>query len=419
MNPIFDRKYFVPDPEAHTMPDGKLYVYGSLDISGNNDYCSPYQRVFSTDDLTSGRWTDHGVAYSNTEENPQIYWRKTSRLSAPDAIHKDGKYYMYVCSSVSQIEGMATSDSPCGPFRDTCPVAGADGDGIDPSVFVDDDGSAYLFWGQFHLRGGKLNADMCSLEESTVNRYILTEQQHGFHEGASIRKRGSKYYMVYADISRGSATCLSYAMADSPLGPYKKKGVIIDNMYCDPHTWNNHGSIEEFKGQWYVFYHRSTQNSRYSRRACVEKIYFNEDGTINETEMTSQGASGPINAFGVIDASVACRLKGNGYIKPDAEGINGEILTNCGGGSWSQDWAEYKYINFGEGIGAAVIKARGSGTISLYLGDGNTVGTVRIDGEVWREYALPVTRTQGVHPLWILFDGKGIDLAYFRFLKSV
>ena len=74
------------------MPDGRLYIYGSLDISGNNDYCSPYQRVFSTDDLTSDKWTDHGLAYSNTEENPQIYWRKTSRLSAPDAIHKDGQY---------------------------------------------------------------------------------------------------------------------------------------------------------------------------------------------------------------------------------------------------------------------------------------------------------------------------------------
>lgn len=418
MNPIFDRKFFVPDPEGHTMPDGRLYVYGSLDISGNDDYCSPFQRVFSTDDIASGKWTDHGLVYSNTEENPQIYWRKTSRLSAPDAIHKDGKYYMYVCSSITQVEGMAVSNSPSGPFQNTRPVAGADGDGIDPAVFVDTDGSAYLFWGQFHLRGGKLNADMCSLDESTVNRYILTEQQHGFHEGASIRKRGNKYYMVYTDISRGRATCLSYAMADSPLGPYKKKGAIIDNMYCDPATWNNHGSIEEFKGQWYVFYHRSTQNGRYSRRACVEKIYFNEDGTINETEMTSQGASDPIDAFGIIDASVACRLKGNGYIRPDTEGINGEILTGFGGGSWAQDWAEYKYINFGAGADSAVIKARGTGTISLYLGDCNTIGSVRVDCKDWKEYTLPVKRTQGVNPLWILFDGKYMDLAYFCFRKA-
>ena len=124
---------------------------------------------------------------------------------------------------------------------------------------------------------------------------ILTEQEHGFHEGACMRKRNGIYYIVYTDISRGKATCLSYAMSDKPLGPYKKGGVIIDNMYCDPQTWNNHGSIEEFKGQWYIFYHRSSQNSFTSRRMCVEKIYFNEDGTINEVEMTSMGASSPID----------------------------------------------------------------------------------------------------------------------------
>ena len=144
----------------------------------------------------------------------------------------------------------------------------------------------------------------------------------------------------------------------------------------------------------------------------------NEDGTINETEMTSQGASDPIDAFGIIDASVACRLKGNGYIRPDTEGINGEILTGFGGGSWAQDWAEYKYINFGAGDDSAVIKARGTGTISLYLGDCNTIGSVRVDCKDWKEYTLPVKRTQGVNPLWIIFDCIYMDLASFCFRKD-
>lgn len=418
MNPLFDRKHFVPDPEAHKMPDGRLYVYGSLDISGSDTYCSPYHRVFSTDDPKLEHWVDHGVAFSNTKENPQVYWRNTPILSAPDAIHKDGKYYMYICSSLSQAEGVAVSDSPSGPFTDAQPVAGADGDGIDPAVFVDDDGQAYLFWGQFHLRGGRLRPDMRSLDPDSVQRHILTEQQHGFHEGASIRKRNGKYYLVYADITRGQATCLSYAMADAPLGPYVKKGTIIDNVYCDPHTWNNHGSIEEYKGQWYVFYHRATQNDKYSRRACAEKIFFNEDGTIDEVEMTSQGASDPLDAFGKIDAAIACRVKGNCYIGPDTAGLHGEILKNCGGGNWTEDWAEYKYLHFGDGAVSATVRARGKGKISLYLGGGTTVGSVEIDSKVFADYTFPVQKTGGVKPLWILFDGKGMELAYFGFGKA-
>ena len=146
---------------------------------------------------------------------------------------------------------------------------------------MDDDGEVYYLWGQFNLRGAKLTKDM-QIDESTLETAILTEQEHGFHEGASLRKRNGKYYLVYTDISRGKATCLSYAIADKPLGPYRKGGVIIDNIYCDPSTWNNHGSIEEFCGQWYVFYHRSSQNTIVNRRVCAEPVYFNEDGTINE-----------------------------------------------------------------------------------------------------------------------------------------
>lgn len=422
MNPLFNRKFFVPDPEAHKMPDGRLYVYGSLDISGANAYCSPYHRVYSTNDPKLEKWTDHGVAFSNTQENNQIYWKNTPELSAPDAIHKDGKYYLYVCSSKSQMEGVAVSDTPYGPFTDAQSMNCADNDGvwgnIDPSVFVDDDGSAYYFWGQFNLRGAKLNSDMRSLDESTINRNILTEKQHGFHEGSSIRKRGDKYYLVYADISRGKATCLSYAMADKPLGPYEKKGVIIDNIYCDPQTWNNHGSIEEYKGQWYVFYHRSSQNSIYNRRCCAEKIYFNDDGTINEVEMTSHGPSDPICAFQTIDASIACRVKGNCYIGVCEEGVNGEALLCCGGGNWTVDWAEYKYLNFEDGANLVTVRAKGKGTIGICTQFDEKLGEISIACNEYTDYTFSIKKVNGVKPIWITFDGKDMSLISFGFKKT-
>lgn len=89
-----------------------------------------------------------------------------------------------------------------------------------------------------------------SIDPSTLCTNLINEAEHGFHEGASIRKRNGIYYLVYTDISRGRATCLSYTMSHSPLGPFEKKGVIIDNTGCDPQTWNNHGSIAEFNGRW-------------------------------------------------------------------------------------------------------------------------------------------------------------------------
>ena len=420
MNPILPRNYFIPDVEARVMPDGRLYLYGSQDISGSQDYCSKEYRVFSTDDMVSGHWKDHGVSVSNEKLDPDISFYPHSKLYAPDGIYRNGKFYLYVCGPKG-FEVVMESDKPEGPFTNAKVIGGADGTGIDPAVFVDDDGQAYLFWGQFRLKGAKLNADMATLDMDSLQDGILTEMEHGFHEGASIRKNGGKYYMVYTDISRGCATCLSYAVSDSPLGPYKKKGVIIDNVYCDPQSWNNHGSIECFHGQWYVFYHRSSQNSRYNRRVCVEPIYFREDGTINEVEMTSQGASGPIKELKKIDASIACRLKGNVYIAPKLADVEhtvdvNEVLAGAGSGNWIEDWAEYKYIDFGQGVTLWKIRAKGLGKISLMIEDFGIVGSLEINADEFTEFSGDLTKKIGdVKAVWLLMKGKDISIDWFAF----
>jgi len=422
MNPILPRKYFTPDVEARVMPDGKLYLYGSQDISGDPAYCSKKYHVFVTEDPKLEQWADCGVSFQNYAENPGIPWSPDTILYAPDAIHKDGKYYLYICGE-NNFEGVAEADSPAGPFGNAKAIEGADGKSIDPSIFVDDDGQAYYFWGQFRLMGAKMNPDMASLDMATLETSLLTEMEHGFHEGASIRKRGDKYYMVYTDIARGRATCMSYAIADKPLGPYKKGGVIVDNIFCDPQSWNDHGSIEEFNGQWYVFYHRSSQNSVTSRRVCVEPIYFDENGFIKEVEMTSQGASGPICGFEKIDASIACRMKGNVYIAPEAgcdrfaDDVN-EVLTNAGGGNWIEDWAEYKYIDLADGAKAWKVRASGCGKVSVMVQDYGIVGSVEVNAEEFAELSGELTQTvEGVKAVWILMDGKGICVDWFGFEK--
>ena len=414
MNPILDSKYLIPDAEAHLMPDGRLYIYGSHDSWTGNDYCSDNYRVFSCDDPALENWTDHGESFQNRDGEGQVYWQ-SGALYAPDAIHKDGKYYLYFCGVLS-MEGVAVSDRPEGPFIDPKPIEIANGDAIDPAIFVDEDGSAYYLWGQYKLRGAKLKEDMCTIDESTLERELLTEMEHGFHEGASLRKRNGKYYIVYCDTSRGKATCLSYAMSDHPLGPYKKGGVIIDNIFCDPATWNNHGSIECFKGRWFVFYHRAVDNKNYRRRVCVEPIYFNEDGTINEVEMTTNGASAPIDARKILAASRACHLRSTVHIQCDV--IDGEVFEKVVGyeNQWEfRTWAEYKYLDFAEGVHKCHVRMKGACTVTLRTDRSDACGSCIIDSDEFKDYTFDVNGLSGVKPIWFEFAKGEFEFLEFWF----
>lgn len=409
MNPILPDNCFVPDAEAHVMPDGRLYLYGSWDLSNQKSYCSNVIHCFSTDDMIN--WTDHGVIFRNDNEFNGIPWNPNTKLYAPDAIYANGKYYLYLCGSENE-EGVAVSDSPIGPFSVAEPIDIADGDSIDPAVFVDKDNKKYYFWGQFSLRGGELCDDMKTLKPETVKKDLLTEWEHGFHEGASIRRRGDKYYMLYTDVSRGKATCISYAVSDHPLGPYKKGGVIIDNAYCDPHTWNNHGSIEEYKGQWYVFYHRSSQNSGFCRRVCVERIEFDRNGMIKEVVQTSSGSELAINARNAVPARAACRMMANCFI---TDSTDGEVLLVKPEGHWSvPDWAEYKHLDFGDTAADRIVfTVKGTGDIIIRI-DGNAeIGKISVNTENYATVSAPLKRVTGIHPLWLFFHGS-MEIKSFR-----
>ena len=128
---------------------------------------------------------------------------------------------------------------------------------------------------------------MLEVDTTTIVDGLVTEQEHFFHEGSSMRKRNGIYYMVYSHLRKGRPTCIGYATSRSPLGPFEYGGVNVDNAGCDPESWNNHGSICEFDGRWYVLYHRTTNGTRSLRKVCIEPIEFNEDGSIDEVEMTS------------------------------------------------------------------------------------------------------------------------------------
>ncbi len=329
---------YIADPSAHQWNDGKMYVYGSRDESPEY-YCSWSHHVLSTSDLKTWSFTEK--SFASKGPNDQVPY-SDDFLYAPDCQYYKGTYYLYYCLANNTFsEGVATSKSPTGPFVNGKNIKLKGYNEIDPCVFIDDDSQAYYIWGQFNAKMAKLKSNMTEIDLSTIRDNFVTEKEHFFHEGGYMVKRDGIYYFVYAHMGRaGRPTCIGYATGKSPMGPFKYGGVIIDNDHCGHGCWNNHGSIAEFNGKGYVFFHRSTHGSNTMRKACVEPITFNKDGSINEVEMTTQGAGDPIRAGSVIDAARACLLYGNVRIKADSP-IK-EILTEIRNG----DAAAFKYIDF-------------------------------------------------------------------------
>ncbi|MBR4755417.1 MAG: family 43 glycosylhydrolase [Bacteroidales bacterium] len=406
-NPISPMGVYIADPTSRVDRDGRLYIYGSLDLDPGT-YCSDRYHVLSSADLKT--WTLHPNS---------LKWETT--IYAPDMMFKDGTYYLYYENPQGD-EFVAVSDSPTGPFKDGVKIEGPKQ--IDPNIFIDDDGQAYYFWGQFSAKGAKMNPDMKTLDLSSMVDGIVTEKDHFFHEGSYVIKRGKYYYFIYADISRkGRPTSIGYAMATSPMGPYEYKGVIVDNAGCDPQTWNNHGSIVQFGSNWYVLYHRSTHACNSMRKACIEPIRFNEDGTIDEVEMTSQGAAGPLDAFSRTDAARACLMGGNVRIRRMEGNPSREELGCIRKG----DHAVWKYLDFGKGARKVSLRvlAKDSGRIVLKAdnAEGKILGSIDVPaGSSWTTVSSKIRKVKGVHALYMEFEGSLADkdilsLDWFSFVK--
>lgn len=436
-NPILPLKYHVPDSEGHVMSDGRLYVYGSFD-NRKDVYCSEEYHTVSTSDMKAWEieetsslngadipwfnnpdyphypgidWShptpfilkmlsehaDDKEAFENQDES-----EKPPLLFAPDCIERYGKYYFYFCMS-DDSEGVAVSDDPRGPWKD--PIQLPCG-GIDPAIFIDDDGKAYYYWGQLYSHGVQLNDDMVSFDPDKVVDDLVTEVEHCFHEGSSMRKCGDTYFYVYADMERGKPTSLGYSTSKSPMGPFEYKGIIIDNQNCDPQSWNNHGSIECVDGQWYVFYHRCSQNSQQHRRLCIEKIEILPDGTIPEVKMTSQGIGEPFAPGEKIMGYQACEVHGGCYIGLDDEYEEALKAMNEG------TEAVFRYVRSETGWNEANITAKGRGRIAVLIG-GEKAGEAIVDSETYANISVPVAAAAGEFELVLRAEEGSMEIAEF------
>jgi len=406
-NPISPPGLYLADPSARIFQDGRLYLYASQDESCDY-YCSRRHSLLSTTDMKS--WQVHPDVFHSEGPKDEVP-ESDALLFAPDATFINGKYHLYYClPDPNYSEGVAVGESPAGPFRGGQRIDLGGYNQIDPAVFTDDDGQTYYLWVQFSLNMARLNPDGKSLDLSTIQDSILTESRHYFHEGAYLTKRNGLYYLVYADISRADKpTCIGYAVSESPMGPYTYGGVIVDNRQCNPGNWNNHGSIAEFNGQWYVFYHRSTHGCNKTRKACVEPIDFTSDGHIPEVPMTTQGALPPLPARDTLSAARACLLFGD--VRVVQSGGQSEVLSGFGNG----DKAAFKYTKFDTELKRATIRLKQGqkgGQIRLRLDQPWHQEIARFnlpEGQPgWQTLSVDLSSIpKGERTLWFLVYGEG------------
>ncbi|MDR2496051.1 MAG: family 43 glycosylhydrolase [Tannerellaceae bacterium] len=407
---------FTADPTARVF-EGRVYVYPSHDIPSpiprlREWFCMADYHVFSSENLTD--WTDHGVIVSQDK----VPWVDADgyQMWAPDCIEKNGKYYFYFPAPVKDTTiargsmiGVAVADKPYGPFiPQDKPIKGVHG--IDPGLFIDKDGQAYIYWAGFgNLMGAKLADNMLELASAPV--VIKELPAKGLREGPFVFERNGHYYFTFPWV-QDKTEILAYAMGKHPLGPFEMKGTIMDESPVG--CWTNHHSIIEYKGQWYLFYHHNDLSPHFdkNRSIRVDSLSFNPDGSIRKVIPTLRGV-------GITDARSRIQLDRYSALSPSGARIDFVDKANTFEGwqtilSAPGAWVQYNKVDFGkiraEKIIARVASPTGGRLIVRAGGsEGPTVAEIDVpkDTVLTRIAAPIVSLPKGVHDLHVSLAGEG------------
>ena len=334
-NPVITHMY-TADASPHVMPDGRMWMVTSVDSEEGGGYPTMHRyHTFSTSDMKT--WKDHGEIFNIEDVMPNNIKKQDWALWAPDMIYRNGKYYIYYPIWIHHTDsvrtdgkegrvvtsyiGVAESESPDKHFKVINPkIEGTSG--IDPSVFADDDGNVYLFWG--HQKVAKLKDNMMELETKPLQLDLGTDK---FMEAIWVHKRNRMYYISYHtkynnkidkenpdDVTREKSE-IAYSYSKNILGPYTYGGVVnyelgvnlkngpkMPNKDYAPWrlTQSNHVGIADYHGQDYLFYHTSALSSWRQdqfenmgtwtqRSVCVDKLNYNADGSIIPVQQTLEG----------------------------------------------------------------------------------------------------------------------------------
>ena len=476
-NPYLPSWEYVPDGEPHVFGN-RVYVYGSHDRFNGTDYCMNDYVCWSAPLDCLADWRYEGVIFPKNRDprNPE----GKHNLYAPDVVcGRDGKYYLFYCLEPFPEMSVAVCDTPAGEYEfygfvryADGRLLGSEGDAcqFDPSLLIDDDGKIYLYSGNAYREKGKpndhysqvmrLKPDMLTLE--TEPKRLLPGvdtsegtgfEGHEFFEASSIRKINGKYYLLYSSVLSHE---LCWAISDSPDGGFRYGGTVISNGDIGLHgrtqnralnaIGNNHGGLVRINGQWYVFYHRHTNRTFFSRQGCAEKIEFDGDDIL-QAEITSCGLNdGALFCKGEYPASIACDLINhtgrNGesvdlmatakrmtrqfacsyadaqfpyFTQDEEDGEEGtQYIANVRNGAE----AGYKYFDFGGDVAVNVTvrgTARGKLALSV-VSRGERLAEIAVQPSAeWKTFGGAHLRLQGRSALYFTFEGEGIlEMLSFR-----
>jgi arabinoxylan arabinofuranohydrolase len=441
-NPIIQTKY-TADPAPMVYND-TVFLYTSHDEDSAFGFEMFNWMLYTTTDMVN--WTDHGIIAGVKEPYRTFTWVDGHSAWAPQCISRSGKFYLY-CPTIYQGKmaiGVAVSNSPYGPFTDALgkPLVFRSNPGdYDPTVFIDDDKQAYLYWGgNGPCYYAKLNEDMISISSEIQIASIDftgTPNEASYTEGPWLWKKNNHYYLAWA--SRCCPEGIGYAMSNSPKGPWKCKGTIMDP---DERSSGNHPGVIDYKGNSYVFGFnysilKQTMSKHYERRSiCVEKMNYRDDGSIQKVPWWSTKGVPQIGTL-------------NPYTQNEAEtmafseGIKTEFATEWERNiPWDKgkkvadrifvtaihngDYIKVQGVDFSNGATSVEVSVASlnGGKIEIHSDkmDGPIVATVIVntsgEGDTWKGINAPVTNIKGIHDLYFVFRGEK-DLFNFDWWKCI
>ncbi len=408
-NPIVQTN-FTADP-APMVYNGTVYLYTSHDEDDATGFKMLNWKLYTSTDMVN--WTDHGTVASLAT----FPWAvQTNDAWAPQVIERNGKFYLYAPISVAgwpkNVIAVAVADSPFGPFKDVLghPLIAKAVGNIDPTVFIDDDRQAYLYWGNPNLWYVKLNNDMISYSGEIVK---VDSKPENYQEGPWFYKRNGKYYMAYA--SHCCPEGIGYAMSTGPTGPWQYKGLI---MAPDPRSSGNHPGIIDYKGSSYVFGFNYKLNfaltpvHRERRSVCAAKFSYNPDGSIATVPWWNDQGVAQIGTLNPYQRTQAATIAWESGVRTAQDKNAGVYVTHISNGSYIKvsgvDFGRHQASSFT----ASVASNSSGGAIEVHLNsvDGPQIASLPVSNtggwHNWQSKTTPVSGATGVHDLYFVFEGE-------------
>lgn len=422
-NPIV-QTCFSTDP-APMVHNGRVYVYNGHDEENADFFWMQDWRIFSSDDMVN--WRDEGSPLAIED----FSWGD-DRAWASQCIERGGKFYWYICLhsklSGGMAIGVAVGDTPTGPFHDALgkPLY-EDGtwDNIDPTVFIDKDGTAHLYWGNPRLHHAVLNDDMITIKSHEMVKQDAASFGQGkpskeepgkfygssYTEGPWAMRRGKNYYMLYA--AAGIPEHIGYSMAKSPRGPWKYMGQIMPQG--ETNSFTNHCGVIDFMGHSYFFYHTGwlPGGGGFGRSMSVEEFKYNADGTFPIIKPTREGVK-PLKAFCPytrVEAETMAFSKG---VRSEQNDQTGVYVSDIHNGDWIKlQNVDLSKLSSASRFTISAASALRGGTIELHADSigGALLGTVQIahtgGWEQWKQFTAELKpAVSGNHDLYFVFKGR-------------